>query len=205
MDRFELLSGEHVYLRPLLESDSKGCYPDWLNDAEVSRGNSHHTFPYTASDAVQYIRAVSAARDALVLAVVARQGDRHVGNVALQHIRPIDRTAEFAILFGEREAWGRGYGTEAARLICAYGFTTLGLHRIGCGTFEHNEAMRKLALSLGMHEEGRRREAAFKDGRYVDIIEYGVLRDEFFARFRELARAVGRPRSVASTVDLPRT
>jgi len=99
--------------------------------------------------------------------------------VALQRIDPIARSAEFAIVIGEREAWGKGVGKEAGRLICQHGFSVLNLNRIHCGTFETNEAMRRLAVDLGMREEGRRREAAFKDGRFVDVVEFGVLRAEF--------------------------
>jgi RimJ/RimL family protein N-acetyltransferase len=42
--------------------------------------------------------------------------------------------------------------------------------------------MRKLALRLGMQEEGVRRQAMFKDGRYHDVVEYGVLAEDWFAK-----------------------
>ena len=54
--------------------------------------------------------------------------------------------------------------------------------RIGCATFETNVGMRKLAGALGMIEEGVRRQAAYKDGRYLDVVEYGLLRAEFERR-----------------------
>jgi len=68
-------------------------------------------------------------------------------------------------------------------LICDHGFLALNLNRIACGTFEDNVGMCKLAESLGMAEEGRRRQAVYKLGRFVDVIEYGVLRNEYVARF----------------------
>ena len=67
--------------------------------------------------------------------------------------------------------------------MCAHGFLALNLHRIACGTFADNRAMLRLAAYLGMHEEGRRREAAFKAGRYIDVIEFGVLDNEFREKF----------------------
>jgi RimJ/RimL family protein N-acetyltransferase len=39
--------------------------------------------------------------------------------------------------------------------------------------------MKKLALKLGMKEEGTRRENLFLDGEWVDAIEYGILCPEF--------------------------
>lgn len=173
------LVGERIYLRALVPSDADGRYPSWLNDEEVSRGNSHHVVPYTKEAASVYIRQSLDPGDALILAIVLLPDHRHIGNIALENIDHLARSAEFAILVGEKDAWGKGYALEAGRLLVRHGFDALGLHRISCGTFEHNEAMRRLALALGMREEGRRREAAFKAGSFVDVIEYGLLKDEF--------------------------
>src|SRR5436190_11475099 len=103
------LVGPRLFLRTLTEADADGPYPSWLNDPEVCRGNSHHVFPYTREAALAYIRRVAEARDELVLAVVLHEGDRHIGNIALHNIRPVYRSAELAILIGDRSAWGKGY------------------------------------------------------------------------------------------------
>lgn len=173
-----------------MEADADGAYPGWLNDAEVCRGNSHHVFPYTREGALAYIRQAAQTRDSLILAVILRDGHRHIGNIALQDIHPLNRSAELAILIGERDVWGSGFAHEAAELIVAHGFTELNLERIECGTFSGNTAMQKLALRLGMKEEGRRRRAAYKNGRYQDVVEFGLLRAEF-----ERTKKSSRPRS----------
>lgn len=173
--------GKDVYLRPLRAEDADGGYVAWLNDPEVCRFNSHHVFPYTAQQALQYISQAAAARDAVVLAVCLISSDRHIGNISLQKIDLMSRSAEFAVLFGDKENWGKGYARQAAVLLCEHGFRELGLHRIYCGTSAENVAMQKLAKALGMREEGRRVQALFKHGRYIDIIEYGMLAADFEA------------------------
>ena len=170
------LVGKRLYLRGLVESDADGVYPEWLNSADVCRGNSHHSFPYTREAACAYIRDALQTRSSLILAIVLQDGDRHVGNIALQNIHPIHRSAELSILIGERDVWGTGLGLEAAKLLIDHAFDALNLQRIECGTFATNRGMQKLALSLGMKEEGRRRQAAFKNGAYEDIVEYGILK-----------------------------
>lgn len=173
------LIGPRLYLRALLETDAQGPYHIWFNDEEVCRSNSHHVFPYTAESALSYIRHAAQTREALILAMVLRDSDHHIGNLALQQIHPIYRSAEFSIVIGDKAAWGQGYGQEAGRLICDHGFHALNLHRIACGTFADNLAMQRLARQSGMSEEGRRRQAAFKNGRYIDIIEYGALQEDY--------------------------
>lgn len=173
------LVGKRLYLRALVEEDTEGTYPTWFNDEDVCRGNSHHIFPYTVSAALDYIHYANQTRESLILAVVLNDKDRHIGNIALQSIHPYFRSAEFSIIIGDKTAWGKGYALEAGKLLCDHGFTALNLHRIACGTFDDNIAMKRLALSFGMKEEGRRREAAFKQGRYVDLVEYGVLKEEY--------------------------
>ena len=174
-----LIEGERLVLRGLQPQDADGPYPDWLNDARVCAGNSHGLFPYSREAARAFIADSAGRRDSLTLAIELREGGRHIGNIALQGIHPIYRKAEFAILLGEADTWGQGYGKEAGLLLCRHGFDQLNLHRIECGTFASNQGMRRLALALGMQEEGRRREAAFIAGHYEDIIEFGMTRNEF--------------------------
>jgi [ribosomal protein S5]-alanine N-acetyltransferase len=177
------LVGPRIILRSLQPEDAQGPYLHWLNDADVCRGNAHHVYPYGPEAAVAYIRASIETQQHLILAIVLRKDGRHIGNIALQDIHPINRAANFAVLIGDKKAWGKGFGREAGRLLFNHGFSSLNLRRIACGTLEDNAAMRSLALSLGMKQEGRRRQSVFKRGRYVDMIEYGVLRSEYETPF----------------------
>lgn len=173
------LQGERVYLRALAPEDVEGNYPQWLNDQEVCRFNSHGRWPLSKKEALAYVDSVTGSRSSLVMAVVVREGDVHIGNMSLQSINWIDRSAEFAVMMGDKAFWGKGYGKEGAVLLCAHGFSELGLHRVHCGTSEDNLGMQGLAASLGMVQEGRRRQALWKHGEFKDLLEYGVLRDEF--------------------------
>ena len=153
----------------------------WLNDPEVCEHNSHHVYPYTKAQGQGYIESTSRDDHNLVLAILAKESKKHIGNIALQKIDLLARSAEYAILIGDKDYWGKGVASEASRLILGHGFTALNLHRIHCGTGSTNTAMQKLAGKLGFKEEGRRREAHFKNGVYTDLIEYGMLANEFHA------------------------
>ena len=173
------LEGERILLRPLTKNDMTPVYLQWLNDEEVTRFNSHATFPNTQEKMEAYYNSLQDNNRNVVLGIIDKTTNRHIGNVALQQINWVSKNAEFAILLGDKEFWGKGMGEEAAVLIVTYGFERLNLHRIFCGTIQGNEGMKKLAKKLHMTEEGIRREAIYKNGTYLDIIEYGVLKEEF--------------------------
>ena len=177
------LQGKKVFLRPLRRQDAFGPYAEWFNDEVVCAGNGHHRFPYSREQALRYVERAHSNRSEIILAVARRSDGRHIGNVALTEINPVSRSGEFAILIGDRSCWGGGYGTEAAALLLRHAFSTLNLNRVYCGTFETNTAMKRLARLLGMKREGCRRQAVFKQNRYLDVIEYGVLKTEFLRRF----------------------
>jgi RimJ/RimL family protein N-acetyltransferase len=173
------LKGERIHLRALEERDLTDYYLQWLNDEEVCRYNSHAVFPNSESKMSSFFASLQNQEKNIVLAIIHTPTGKHIGNVSLQNINWISRNAEFAILLGDKEFWGNGFGEEAAKLIVAYGFERLNLHRIYCGTLAGNQGMIKLAQKLKMTEEGRRKEAIFKLGKYIDIVEYGVLHKEF--------------------------
>ncbi len=173
------LDGKNLYMRELRMGDLDGPYVGWLNDPEVSAHNSHHLFPYTRPQAEQYIKSVTGDTSNLVLAVIAKDTELHIGNISLQNIDRINNSAEYAIMIGDKNYWGKGVAKEASLLLLAHGFNALNLHRIYCGTSYANIAMQKLATALGMECEGRRKEAVFKNGAYLDVLEYGILYKNF--------------------------
>jgi RimJ/RimL family protein N-acetyltransferase len=169
------LEGKNLILRPLKVMDVEGNYKYWLNNQEVVQYNSHGRFPQTVEKLLNYINTIQNSNSDLILAVLDKSIDKHIGNISLQSINWVDRNAEIAFLLGEIDYMGKGVMFEAGKLLIQHGFNSLNLHRIYCGTSSDNIGMQKLALKLGMFQEGIRKESIFKKGKYFDIIEYGIL------------------------------
>ena len=77
------------------------------------------------------------------------------------------------------EVHGQGYGKEAISLVIDYVFRTYDAPAVGAGAFDFNDASRGLLESLGFTEEGRRRKFMFVDGEHRDMVQYGLLREEW--------------------------
>ncbi len=173
------LVGNTLYLRPINEADLNATYREWFNDPDVCKFNSHHRFPNYDANMREYYEEVIKSHVNLVLAIVTKDSDLHIGNVSLQSIDLLNQSAEFAIVIGNKEYWGKKVGQEAMHLVVEHGFNALNLNRIFLGTAEDNIGMQKLALALGCKEEGRSRQAIFKGGKFKDIFHYGLLRGEW--------------------------
>lgn len=165
------------FLRALAVEDLDGSYPTWFEDQEVCRYNSHGKFFKTRAYFEAYLSGLD--HEGRVVLAIVHATDGHIGNVSLQDISLINRTAEFAILLGDKRHWGKGVGALAGRALISHGFIKLNLERIHCGTAATNMGMQKLARGLGMTLEGTRRQHLFLEGVRVDMLEYGILRSEF--------------------------
>lgn len=172
---YQLGDGYHV--RGLREIDLAGPYPSWFEDQEVCKYNSHGKF-FRNDQWFRDFHDSLNCEDQVVWAI-CHEDDGHIGNVSLQSIAAINRNAEYAILIGNRTHWRKSAGLNASLALLRHGFEKLNLERIFCGTASGNLGMQRLALRLGMVEEGRRRKHLFLEGGWQDMVEYGVLRDDF--------------------------
>jgi len=76
---------------------------------------------------------------------------------------------------------GKGYAKEIYRYFFDYYFRQVGMHRIYLCTLDTNDIALALYGRLGMIEEGRQRQAVFRNGRFVDLIWLSILRPEYDA------------------------
>jgi len=181
-DRIYSYLTKNIGVRPLNHSDLDGNYRFWFNNSEVCRYNSHNVFPMTMENLTAYVASLSNDKTRIVWAIDWLETNCHLGNITLQNINFINRSAELALIIGEQEFWGRGISREAASLIIRHGFDCLNLNRVYCGTADTNMAMIKLALSVGMMKEGVSRDSLFINGEYLDLINFGILKREFYSK-----------------------
>lgn len=100
-----------------------------------------------------------------------------VGVCGLEGIDGRNRSAVLGIWIG-RPFWDRGYGTDATRTLCRFGFREMNLQRIGLLVYDTNPRARRAYEKVGFKEEGRRRRAQYVGGTYVDAIEMGLLAED---------------------------
>lgn len=176
-----LIEGNRLYLRRVVLEDATTAYASWLNDPETTRYLESGGIHETPESLRAYIAKYLDRKDALFMALVEKAGDLHIGNIKLEPINLRHRHAVLGILIGEPSARGRGFGTEAMVLALRYAFRSLDLHRVALGVTADNLPAIRCYEKVGLHHEGRLREAVLRDHGYVDSLWMGILADEFFA------------------------
>ena len=169
--------GEKVALGPM-SRDHLPLYYRWRNDMEVMRFGDRQPPSTLEKEQGYYERAVKT-NNASDFAIYEKSGLRPIGFAGLYDISNSDRHAEFGIMIGEKDHWGKGYGTEVTKLMLDYGFTCLGLHNIFLWVNDANERGIRAYHRAGFRVAGRLRQAKWRGGRAYDLLLMDCLATEF--------------------------
>jgi RimJ/RimL family protein N-acetyltransferase len=177
-----ILVGKRVRLRGVRDDDLS-VLARWEMDPGRLAMLSHRVAPPSEAAAKERIAKWSANdNDRLGFAIETLDDPSMlVGHVGLRGIHPKDRCATLGIALG-REYIGRGYGSDAVRVIVDYAFRELGLHRLELGVAPFNPAGIRAYEKAGFVEEGRRRESVLHDGRWHDEVLMSILDREWALR-----------------------
>jgi [ribosomal protein S5]-alanine N-acetyltransferase len=171
------LIGQAIYLRPVDTADA-GAIVTWFNDPEVTRTLRRYR-PLTLTEELAFIERMAKNETDFWLAIALREEDKFVGVTGLHNLDARHRSITFGIAIGEKAAWGKGYGTEATRLMVGFAFQTLNLNRVSLDVYAFNERAQRCYEKAGFRVEGRQRQSHFAEGRYWDTIIMGLLREEW--------------------------
>ena len=177
MRYFKKIKGERIYLSPINKEDVV-IYTKWLNDYEVSGNLGNYRVLISLNNEEKTLDRMTS--EGHNYAMVLNDGDTLIGNISLFDIDNISRRATLGLFIGEKEHRGKGYGSEAIRLILDYGFKTLNLHNIMLHVHSDNEMGIACYKKVGFREFGRRRESKFKNGQYIEEVHMDILKSEFY-------------------------
>jgi len=176
-----LIFGERIRLRAIERTDIP-LFVTWLNDPDVRDGLLMIYQPLSMVDEESWFEDMkkrSVDEHPLLIEIKQGEGWLPVGNCGFHKIDWRCRVAEVGIFIGEKRLWNRGYGTEAMLLLLKYGFYTLNMNRISLDVYENNPSAIRAYEKAGFIQEGRKRQAMYVDGKYIDILQMSVLKEEW--------------------------
>ena len=170
------LSGELVTLRPVGPEDVAGLV-ELLHDPESMRLTGSRA-EFSLEVAERWYATRGEHDDRLDLAILELEGGGYVGEVVLNELDPVNRSCGFRICLVGPRAFGRGFGTEATRLILDHAFDVVGLNRVELEVYDFNPRARHVYEKVGFVHEGTKRQALHWDGQWVDAHLMAMLAED---------------------------
>src|SRR5208282_1431293 len=178
------MEGKLVRLRGYELSDLDSVMK-WINDEDVTQylGGGMLSYPVSSIAERKFIEsfALSASSNEKTFVIETIADSRNIGALSFHGIDWINRCSGVGIMIGDKTCWGRGYGTDAMRILMRLAFDKLGLHRLWLHVYDFNTRAITSYDKCGFKREGVLREQRFFNGKYHDTIVMGILESEYRA------------------------
>ena len=173
------LTGKLVRLKALEIEKHAAALERWVQDSEYSRLlNIEPAALWPAKQMQEWFEKEFKA-DTIFFGIHSLEDDRLIGDTTLGGFDWTAGNAWVGIGLGERGYWGKGYGTDAMRLVLRFAFRELNLNRVSLDVFEYNPRGIRSYENAGFKHEGRGRSWLMRDGRRWDMVYMGILRSEW--------------------------
>ncbi len=176
--RLTFIEGERIELLPI-NSENVKIHARWRNDPKTRLYTRNH-FPVSHEDLKKRLEKNqgSTKRD-ISFEIYHKELDKIVGFVEFHHINYINQAADLSVLIGEKELWGKNFGTEAAKLMIKYGFDELNLVKVTVFVLRPNKGACRMIEKIGMKPELILKKQTYFDGEYVDELNFSLSREEW--------------------------
>jgi len=178
----DILKGELVRLSALDADELSKAFSRWGRDSEFRRLLDSGTVRLSSQKAVQkwLEKAIEEqSNNQHWFSIRKLDDDKLLGDIDLYVYNWPGRDAFVGLGIGEREFWGKGYGTDVMRVMLRYAFTEVNLNRVTLNVFEYNPRAIRSYEKAGFRHEGRERQVLNKEGRRWDMVYMGILREEW--------------------------
>jgi len=169
-----------VNLRKVVKNDLKKIR-DWRNSPGIWDFNSQYILLNMIHQKDWYA-SISIKNSERRMFLIQLKKGIPIGICGLINIDFQQKSAEVAIILGEKEIHGEGIGTEVLRLLLEYGFKKLKLHRIYAEIFENNIISVKLFERLNFKYELTLKQRLWRKGKWWNVFVYSILENEFFSK-----------------------
>ncbi len=181
--------GKKVILRPPNDTDAE-MFCRWVNDPEVRHFISA-IFPSGIKQERDWIENANKDDKNVILVIEIKDSGIPIGTMGLHRIDWISRTAFTGALIGEKEFWGKGFGTDAKINLLNYAFNTLNLRKICSSALSYNGRSIGHNLHCGYKIEGIRKNQFFRKGRYWDEVMLSVIKKDWAPLWRKYVNKDG--------------
>ncbi len=175
---------KRIYFRALEPEDYK-LISEWRHDEEITYILGGNHFFVSVEREKQWVmdKSIGDPRN-IYLAICLVEDGRMIGYTSINNIDLRNQKVEWGgTIIGDKSLWGKGYASEAAKLMLAYIFSQYPTHKCYAYCLQEHNVTEKMFISLGFHLDGVNRDDVFKNGEFKSVMMYSILREEYIAKY----------------------
>ncbi len=171
--RKKTILGSKIILRRLKREDLKKSIA-WLKDTEINKFLNSSLKDITRKQEIEWFNYINKSENDLVFAIIVKENGKFIGNCGLLKINFGDKSCEFGIFIGEKDYWGKGFGTDAIKTLIKFATEELKLNILRLNVYEYNYRAIKVYKKCGFVISCICDEKHFYNGKYWNtyLMEY---------------------------------
>jgi RimJ/RimL family protein N-acetyltransferase len=182
-------TGEKVILRPIHPEEDFPFLWKWINDASINRF-LNTIAPKSSDDVKEHIDNMSKSDKNLLFAIETKNDHTFIGTMGVNRIDWTSGVGTTGSIIGNKDYWGKGYGTDAKMLVLHHVFHRLNLRRINSSVIQYNKRSAGCLLKCGYKKEGVRKQMFYREGKYWNQILFRIFRDEFDPLWKQYQKRI---------------
>jgi len=169
----EKLISNRIIIRIFTKELLSEKYVSWLNDKEVTKYSEQRHCVHSYETCKDYFESFIDS-DNIFFAIINRKNSEHIGSISVT-MDINNKIADVAIMIGEKEYWGQGFGKEAWSMVVQKLLSMHEIRKVTAGTMSINYPMLKLIKDSGMVVECTKKFHFLYNGEEVDIIYASIF------------------------------
>jgi len=177
-----MIEGRQIILRAYKEGDME-ISVELINALSIRTMLGRiNVFPFSMVDQKKFIEeSVNSNGSTFNFAIEEKENGKYIGECSIRSYDSKNRKVTIGLWLGEKYH-GKGYGSDTLRTLCSFIFDEMNIHKINLDYFSFNKKGKKCYEKIGFKQEGIRRKELFRFGKYHDIVEMGLFKEELILK-----------------------
>jgi ribosomal-protein-alanine N-acetyltransferase len=170
MKKTFITGNSEITLRSLFVKDVTERYVNWMNDPDISQFLESRWDIHTLKSTREYVKSMRESPIDIMFGIFLTKGMTHIGNIKIGSINEKHKYADLGLIVGEKQYWGKGFGTQAIKLATEFAFSRYGLNKLIAGIYANNIGSYKAFINSGYRKVGVFKRHRIFLNSYVDQI-----------------------------------
>ena len=173
----EIIESKRLIIKPLGLDFLSEKYVNWMNDSDVNKYLSSGG-DYTIEKLKNFLIKTED-KNILFWAIIIKESKNHIGNIKIDPVDFKNGIAEYGIMMGDKNEWGKGYAKEVSKLVINYCFESLNLRKITLGVIENNKSAVELYKKLNFEIEGKYIDHVNHNGKFLNVLRMSLFKRNY--------------------------